>query len=181
MSKSNRPPSTQAQRSAQEKEPIPYAELPSAGVARRLMAMVYDLLVLAALWLLTGFIHAAIVGIDNLERADNLSVTLFPALLTVTFLFYFWFWRHGGQTLGMRAWRLQVIDARLDGRPVSFGQALSRFLVSILSLCTFGLGYWWILISASGDSWHDSLSNTRTVLLTKTMNKALVPSRRIPR
>ena len=155
-----------------------YLEYPSAGPLRRLMALVYDSLILIALWLLVGFIHAAIVGVDNLQDPGQLQLTLFPALFGVTFLFYYWFWSHGGQTLGMRAWRIQVVDASLDGRAVNLVQSLSRFLAAVLSWGCFGLGYLWVLISPSGDSWHDSLSNTRTLLLPKDANKNLVPSKR---
>lgn len=162
----------------QSSESTSYLEFPSAGLFRRFASMVYDLLILVAMWLLIGFIHAAVVGIDNLEDTSSLKITLFPFLLGGTFLFYFWFWSRGGQTLGMRAWRLQVVDAHLDGRPLRFTQCLSRFLIAILSLLSFGLGYFWILFSASGDAWHDSLSNTRTLLLTTEENKRVVPAYR---
>ena len=157
---------------------ISYIEFPSAGVLKRLFAMTYDLLILVAIWLLIGFLHAAIMGMEHVENSDSLQYTLFPFLMLGTFVFYSWFWLHGGQTLGMRAWRLQVVDAHLDGRPLNLLQCLSRFLIAILSLCSFGLGYFWIWISPSGDSWHDSLSNTRTLLLPKEVNKAITPGRR---
>ncbi len=159
-------------------DPRHYLELPSASLFRRLMSMVYDLLILAAIWLLIGFIHAGIIGVENLQDTQALRVTLFPALLGATFLFYYWFWSHGGQTLGMRAWRLQVVDARLQGHPVNLAQCLSRFLIAILSIGCFGLGYFWVFISASGDTWHDGLSNTRTLVLPKDLNKQVVPAKR---
>lgn len=162
-------------------DPIPsisYIDYPSASVFRRIASMVYDLLILVAIWLLIGFIHAAIRGVDNLEDNQSLQITLFPFLMLGTFLFYYWFWSRGGQTLGMRAWRLQVVDSHLDGRPVNFFQCLSRFLMATISLSCFGLGYLWALISTSGDTWHDSLSNTRTLLLPKEINKQIVPAKR---
>lgn len=162
----------------QRTDHISYIEYPSAGVLKRLLSMVYDLLILVAIWLLIGFTHAAILGVDNLENSNSLHVTLFPFLLLGTFLFYSWFWIHGGQTLGMRAWRLQIVDANLDGRPINLMQCLSRFLIAILSLCSFGLGYFWIWANPNGDSWHDSLSHTRTLLLPKEINKKVTPGRR---
>jgi uncharacterized RDD family membrane protein YckC len=155
-----------------------YLEFPSAGLFKRLVSMVYDLLILVAIWLLIGFLHAAIRGVDQIDNPANLRLTLFPFLLGGTFLFYAWFWIHGGQTLGMRAWRLQVVDAHLDGRPLNLLQCLSRFLVALLSLSTFGLGYLWVLVSPSGDTWHDSLSGTRTLLLPKEENKKVSPYRK---
>jgi uncharacterized RDD family membrane protein YckC len=37
------------------------------------------------------------------------SLVLFPAMMTMTWLFYGYFWRKTGQTLGMQTWRLKVI------------------------------------------------------------------------
>lgn len=163
-----------------------YSSFPSAGLFKRLASMVYDLLILVAMWLLIGFLYMKLYGVvtgipadteDSAYRAQ-LPFTLFPLMLAGTLAFYSWFWTHGGQTLGMRAWRLQVVDAHLDGRPLRLLQCLSRFLMALISLFTFGLGYLWVLVSPSGDSWHDSLSGTRTLLLPKEENKKVEPYRK---
>lgn len=141
--------------------------------------MVYDALIVIALWFLTGFIYLSIRGPDIAStNPAALRAELFPLLLLVTFVFYSWFWLHGGQTLGMRAWRLQVVDAHLDGRPLNLLQCLSRFLMAIISLSALGLGYLWVLLSPSGDTWHDTVSGTRTLILPKEENKKVTPSRR---
>ena len=157
---------------------ISYVEYPSAGLLRRLASIVYDALIVIALWFFITAIYLGATGVDTPRSSTDLQLTLFPLLMAATFLFYYWFWSHGGQTLGMRAWRLQVVDANLDGRPVNFFQCLSRFLMATLSLGCFGLGYIWVLFSASGDSWHDSLSNTRTLVLPKDIYKKIVPAKR---
>lgn len=157
---------------------ISYVEYPSAGLLRRLASIVYDALIVIALWFLIAVIYLAVTGVDTQRESKDLQMTLFPLLMGGTFLFYYWFWSHGGQTLGMRAWRLQVVDANLDGRPVNFFQSLSRFLMATLSLCCFGLGYFWVLFSPSKDTWHDSLSNTRTLVLPKEINKKVLPAKR---
>ncbi|MEZ5507654.1 MAG: RDD family protein [Gammaproteobacteria bacterium] len=158
---------------------LSYLDYPSASLFKRLASMVYDALIVIALWFLITFIFLAIRGADITESNPHaLRTQLFPLLLLGTFAFYAWFWTHGGQTLGMRAWRLQVVDAHLDGRPVNLVQCLSRFLIALISLSAFGLGYWWVLISPSGDTWHDTFSGTRTLLLPKDENKKLTPARR---
>ena len=86
-------------------------------------------------------------------------------LFIVCFSFYAWFWIHGGQTLGMRAWRLRV--QRLDGKPITLWQALLRFLSAIPSLAVFGLGYLWILVDKKRMAWHDRISESVIVLLPK--------------
>lgn len=158
---------------------ISYLDYPSAGLFKRLASMVYDALIVIAIWFLVTFAYLGVRGVDiATTRPQALQTELFPLLLLATFAFYSWFWMHGGQTLGMRAWRLQVVDAHLDGRPLNLLQCLSRFLIAIISLSAFGLGYLWVLISPSGDTWHDTISGTRTLLLPKEENKKLIPARR---
>jgi len=140
-----------------------YLEYPSAGLIPRIAAMGYDLLILLALWMIIGAIHMVIRGETGANTPGTLQFTLFPALLSGTFLFYFWFWTHGGQTLGMRAWRLKVVHAELDGRPITLSQCIIRFLVGICSLLVGGLGYFWVLLNSDRDTWHDLASHTRTL------------------
>ena len=82
-------------------------------------------------------------------------------LLAVAFLYYGWSWTHGGQTLGMKAWRLKL--NAVDGGPVNWRRAALRMLSACLSLGSLGLGYLWILIDRESRAWHDRLSGTRIV------------------
>lgn len=160
-----------------------YTQYPSANLWRRVMSIVYDQLILWAIWIATGFVHALIFGIEAAENAGQLPKTLFPMLLLTTFGFYYWFWTHGGQTLGMRAWRLKVIDGRMDGTPPHFIKCVLRFIGAFFSLSAFGLGYIWVLFDPNKDTWHDRISGTRTLVIPKEENKKnkFVDSRRIPR
>ena len=81
--------------------------------------------------------------------------------LTVSFLFYGWFWTHGGQTLGMRAWNLYLIKP--DGKFIDWKIAAVRYLGAILSWAVAGLGFTWILLNKQKLAWHDKLSNTQIV------------------
>lgn len=162
---------------------IDYTACPSANLWRRVASIVYDQLILWAIWIATGFVHALIFGIDTAENPKQLQHTLFPMLLGSTFLFYYWFWTHGGQTLGMRAWRLRVIDARLDGTPPHLIKCILRFIGAFFSVSAFGLGYLWVLFDPNNDTWHDRISGTRTLVVPKEENKKnrFRDSRRIPR
>lgn len=77
--------------------------------------------------------------------------------------FFIVFWCRGGQTLGMRAWRLRV-ETR-GGQPLTVATAAARFAAALLSLAAFGLGFLWVLLDAHRSAWHDRLSGTRVVLL----------------
>ena len=140
------------------------AQKPS--IVRRIGAFLYDvLLLIAVLMVAVGLVvvpYGVITG-EELHKHHLLLEQLY--LLLVTAGFYVYFWTHGGQTLGMKAWRLQVIAQ--DGKAVGFNAAVKRFVWSILSLIPAGLGLWWSLFNRQGLAWHDSKSNTRVVLLPK--------------
>ncbi len=78
-------------------------------------------------------------------------------------LFFAGFWTHGGQTLGMRAWRIRLVG-RGGGR-VSWGQATLRFFAAIVSWLALGLGFLWALVDRERHAWHDRCSGTRLIRL----------------
>jgi uncharacterized RDD family membrane protein YckC len=141
--------------------PIPLAP----GLARRLAAMLYDGLLLAALWFATTALLLAVSGghLADPDRSLWLLVALRVSLLLVTLLFFAGFWVHGGQTLGMRAWRLKLVSA--NGGPVSWNQAVWRFAAAIPSVGLLGIGLLWVLIDRERCAVHDRLSGTRLILL----------------
>ncbi len=51
-------------------------------------------------------------------------------MIGVIYLFFAYFWVHGGQTLGMRAWRFRLL--RDDGEPLTTADAGRRLLWSTL-------------------------------------------------
>ncbi|MBU0499115.1 MAG: RDD family protein [Gammaproteobacteria bacterium] len=133
---------------------------PAPGLLRRLAAIFYDLLLLLAMLFVASGLALLINGGQPIQ-SGNPFYTLY--MLLVTFLFYAWFWVHGGQTLGMRAWRIRVL--RDDGQPLTWGDATRRFLFAVLSLIPFGLGFLWSLFDKEGRAWHDRLSRTRLILV----------------
>ncbi len=81
--------------------------------------------------------------------------------VAISFAFYGWFWTHGGQTLGMKAWNIYVIKP--DGKFMSWPIAAKRYAFALLSWAPFGLGFTWILLNRKKLAWHDLLSNTQLV------------------
>ncbi|HEY8522050.1 MAG TPA: RDD family protein [Gammaproteobacteria bacterium] len=133
-----------------------------AGLARRLVAFVYDALLIAAL--LFAFTLALVLARGG--RAIPPGTWWFGAsLLALKALFFCWFWSRGGQTLGMRAWRLRV--ERRDGSPVAFGRAAARYAAAWVSALAAGCGFWWSLLDRERRCWHDLVCDTRVVLLPK--------------
>jgi uncharacterized RDD family membrane protein YckC len=77
------------------------------------------------------------------------------------FVFYAWFWTHGGQTLGMRAWKIKLVQD--NGAPVSWTQAFFRFCYSLISWVPCGAGYLWMLVDKQKRTWHDKVSRSHII------------------
>jgi len=135
--------------------------LQNAGCLRRLIAATYDWLLVLGLMMLLSVPFVALLD-DAIQPGNNLY--RFGLLLVAT-IFFSGFWSHGGQTLGMKAWRLQLITT--DGAPVSYRQALARFMYACVSALPAGLGFWWQLWDPDHRSWHDRWSDTTIILLPK--------------
>lgn len=130
-------------------------------LARRLAALVYDGLLLAGVLFFASLPITILAG-----GAIHGGAHVFQLyLLTIIYLYSAWQWIHGGQTLGMKAWRLRVIAN--DGSKLGWLHSLKRFLAAGLSFATFGLGYVWLLFDQDHCAWHDRLSNTRMILMPK--------------
>jgi uncharacterized RDD family membrane protein YckC len=138
-----------------------------AGLFRQLAAIVYDSLLVIALWFAVGALMLLLSGgrLSAPDRPDWLLMLFQGTLLFTTWLFFAWFWTHGGQTLGMRAWRLKLVGRH--GEPVSWTQTIVRFVAALVSAAVLGLGYLWAVIDPEHCRWHDRLSGTRLVLVPK--------------
>ena len=104
-----------------------------ANLQRRLAALVYDGLLLFAVTMAAGFIlvpFTSSIQLNDQGSSQNIFNPFMTAYyLVVYYLFFGWFWTHGGQTLGMRAWRMRLVTS--EGKPVNWIQSLVRFLVSL--------------------------------------------------
>jgi uncharacterized RDD family membrane protein YckC len=128
---------------------------PKPSFFRYLAIIFYDaLLLLAVLFFATLLILPFNAGI-----AFSPEQFLYPAyLVLVSFLYYGWFWTHGGQTLGLKAWKARVVSSQ--SQPITWRQALCRYVSAIISWVCLGFGFWWVLIDKQRRSWHDLASKT---------------------
>jgi uncharacterized RDD family membrane protein YckC len=134
--------------------------LEPASVWRRLAALCYDLLLLTALvFSFTLLVVAVRLG------AVPPGTWWFPSsLLAIAMLFFCGFWVHGGQTLGMRAWRIRVV--RADGGALTWPLAAARFALGLVAAAPAGLGLWWSFLDSDKRGWHDRWTGTRVVRAT---------------
>ncbi|MFP6809879.1 MAG: RDD family protein, partial [Pseudohongiellaceae bacterium] len=92
---------------------------PRVGLWRRIAALLYDGFLIAAIWVLLGFFILLLVGpnanqlvageVQTDSLVDNI---LFMLMVLSSASFYLYFWIRGGQTLGMLAWRIKVVDIK---------------------------------------------------------------------
>ena len=145
-----------------------------ATLFKRLMAICYDLFLLTALLFTVGVIVAGIITFAiNEGNAITANHPAYPVyrifmmilLFITSFLFYGWFWTHGGQTLGMRTWKLKLVS--VDNHPIIWKQALIRYIGALISWGCLGLGFLWVLFNKDKKSWHDLLSDTKLIQLPK--------------
>lgn len=134
-----------------------------AWLARRFGAMLYDLLILGALWMITA---ALCLGLT----AGHMNVQDPPwwqrlALLTVTAGYFVLSWCRGGQTIGMRTWRLRLKST--DDAPIRPIRALLRFFLAGLSLALAGAGFWWAWFDGQKRTAHDRLCRTQVERIPK--------------
>ena len=137
---------------------------------RRLAALLYDAFLVAAIWMLLGYLLQFIFGPDSNQVVDGRVITnpvqdavLFSLMLASSATFYCYFWMRNGQTLGMLAWRLKLQNHR--GEIIPLRQALLRFVLAWPAFLCAGLGYLWLYLDSEGDALHDRLSGTEVVLV----------------
>jgi uncharacterized RDD family membrane protein YckC len=145
----------------------------SAGFGRRLAALIYDALLLAALLLtFTAFAlmlspgHRAILP----ENVGAWAYLYQAALLALACAYFVFNWVLSGQTLGMRAWRLYALSP--GGKPLDFAHALLRSACAVLAWAPAALGVLWLYVDTEHLALHDRLSRTRMIHLERVKQAA---------
>ncbi len=159
------------------------------GLFKRLLVMIYDGLLLfsllfftSAIWVLLLTIIAPdswyvdptklqanqIAALSQLGKAVILSIVALNVLV-MSFFFYGWFWTHGGQTLGMRAWHLYL--TKPDGKFIDWPLAAKRYAAALVSWACAGLGFLWVLFHPKRKAWHDLMTDTQIVYHRTKSNK----------
>ena len=159
------------------------------GFIKRILVATYDALLLVAVtffslalvmalfvWLAPSsfFVDPSLLENPKLIQLSDLgrlvgSIIFITHCVFVSFFFYGWFWTHGGQTLGMRAWNLYLIKD--DGKFINWEIAALRYCSALVSWLVFGLGFTWILLNKRKLAWHDILSKTQIVYSAPTKAK----------
>jgi len=136
-----------------------------ASLWLRVLAGAYDLLPLLGLWFFAGALALGLSG-GLLESHQDLRKLLTQVLVLAFSAGYFvTSWTRGGQTIGMRAWRLRAVGD--DGCSITPLRALLRFGVALISLAAAGIGFAWALHDSRQRTWHDLAARTVVIRLPK--------------
>lgn len=129
------------------------------GIMRRVFSMIYETLLLLAVLFIAGFLFLSITH-------DASSATMKPIfrgyLLLVSAGYFIWFWRHGGQTLAMKTWRMKIVSK--DGSGITLKQASLRFIVALFGIILGGIGIFWAVFDRDKQFLHDRLAGTRIII-----------------
>ena len=137
-----------------------------AGFISRLIAFSIDIAIIVVVLIFAGWLLNTMSTIFQLGILDSLS-TFFEIWVTsvIVILFsagyYIFFWTLVGQTPGKLLLGLRVVSR--SGRPITFWQALRRYVGYFLSAFAIYIGYLWILIDNRRQGWHDKLADTYVI------------------
>jgi uncharacterized RDD family membrane protein YckC len=142
---------------------------PNASLKRRFAAILYDFFLIFAFWAITLVVLQYALGtaanVDGQLPDKQPLATIWVQLIcyTETLLFYLYFWRVKGQTLGMQVWKIRTVNETEE--LLSIRQAIVRFLAATLAMAPFGLGLFWALIDKDRRAAQDIWSHSRVVYL----------------
>jgi len=129
-----------------------------SGGLRRIAAIFYDCILLIGI-LFTATALLLTLNHGEAFTAGNIYYSAF--LVGISATFFCWFWTHGGQTLGMRAWKIRL--ERADGSPCDIRTAISHFIVGVTLGLALGMGWWFALIDRKGRALQDVICRTRVI------------------
>jgi len=137
----------------------------SARLPRILGAVVYDVIIVFSII----FIAAQWFPLVPESFQNKPGLTLFKQLymLGISFVYFAYSWRRGGQTIGMKSWKIKLQQTEKNQTAIRWSQCAIRFLVAIVSWLAGGLGFIWILFNRQHKSWHDLASGTHLIRVAK--------------
>jgi uncharacterized RDD family membrane protein YckC len=129
-----------------------------AGLFRRLFAIFYDCFLLTAILFIVSAIATALNHGKAIEPGDSLYPLFVIVIVSLSYLYFAWFWIHGGQTLGMKTWRIRI--QACDNVKIDWKTAAIRFIGAVFSWGIFGLGFLWSFFDKDKRCWQDLFSHT---------------------
>ena len=102
---------------------------------KHIAALIYDIFPILGIFLVTSLIFVMLRGGDEVQP----KTLWFQLLLFLEAFFYFTYsWKRGGQTIGMKAWKISIENHQ----SLTWPQVTWRFFVGVISTLLLGLGLW---------------------------------------
>ena len=120
---------------------------------KRIAASIYDLFLLLGVWFAVGSFAVWING--GIIEVKWIGPSL---VLTSTWIFYGYFWTHGGKTLGMAVWKFEIYS--IDENKINFRKVSIRFFSNIITVLLGGIPLMFMYFSKNNLSLSDYLSKT---------------------
>jgi uncharacterized RDD family membrane protein YckC len=151
-----------------------------AGFFSRAVAFIIDLVILSVAQLvgaaliqtllkffrLTGLVE----NIKTILESSAFQIGSGAVLLTLLVIgYYTFFWTLVGFTPGKAILGLKVV--RSNGKKLSFGRSLVRFISYWISAIPLFLGFFWVLWDSKRQSWHDKIAGSQVVYIPKNPHK----------
>lgn len=143
---------------ASEPERRPGVDFPllGASLARRMVACVFDGLIIASASALFGYVFWRIAGVRPPElQLLGLAIGI-PALFWAAYQYLLI--TYAAATPGLLVARLEL--TRFDGSSTSRSLRRWRILASYLSALSLGMGYAWVFLDEDSLCWHDRITHT---------------------
>lgn len=127
----------------------------------RFLSLLYDFFPMLGIWFVVVVVSILLHRGEAIESNTVAGMLELIALLAATGVYATASWRRGGQTIGMKPWRVYV--TALDGRRAPLSKLWLRYAIGVASLTCAGLGFWWAWFDRDGLTWHDRFSGTRFI------------------
>ena len=132
------------------------------SLPRRVLVIIYDSILLAAVLIFTSL---PII----IPFKITIEHTLYPLYIIyiyfIAFIFFAWNWTHGGQTLGLKTWKIKLIAD--SGKNVTWKQSFLRYIGSLICWLSCGIGFLWCYTNKDRLAWNDIISKTRLTKITE--------------
>jgi len=133
--------------------------MPKTHVFKLFAAFVYDIFPVIGILIVTSGVVLVLRAGDDVKA----HTWWFQALILCEIAcYYIYFWKVGGQTIGMKAWKIHIKPNNKNATHLSWSQACMRFIAGVFSCALFGLGLFWKLFSKKHKSWMDLASDSHT-------------------
>lgn len=126
---------------------------------KRFAALVYDSFLVTAILFLATFIALQFNHGESYGK-HHIGFTMF--LIFSAGLYIVWCWAKGGQTLGMKAWRLRMIST--DNKQMTLTHAIVRYLWGVVGFWLAGVGFLWCLFDRQKQSLQDRIAGTSFII-----------------